>query len=371
MNKKFYKKNLKKILKNKLWTFSLAILLIINIYWGFVATERFVSSTTIVLQSSEIAPPELSFSSMLSGSSASDTADLLLLREYLLSVDMLKILDEKLNLRAHFSNSRIDYFSRLSVSDLPIEYFHEYYLKRVNIYIDDYSKVLKIEVSAFNKDVAVEIAELLLKFGEIKMNHMGQRLAEEQVAFIEKQVVLLNQRLESSRNAVLQYQDEQQMISPTTEVEALGELIIELRIELTKLSAKYAVLKEYQSAQSPQVIQLKNEIGALKQQIQINSEKLTSERGNALNKKTAEYETLLLRAQFAQELYSNALVTLETARVEAARQLKQVSVIQKPTLPEYALAPDRLYNIVVITILGLLVTLIMNMILLIIRDHKD
>jgi capsular polysaccharide transport system permease protein len=119
------------------------------------------------------------------------------------------------------------------------------------------------------------------------------------------------------------------------------------------------------------VIQLKNEIGALKQQIQINSEKLTSERGNALNKKTAEYETLLLRAQFAQELYSNALVTLETARVEAARQLKQVSVIQKPTLPEYALAPDRLYNIVVITILGLLVTLIMNMILLIIRDHKD
>lgn len=361
----------KKMVKHPIWLVSLSLIVLINIYWAFIATDRYVSKAHVVLQTSDIAPPELSFSSMLSGAAASNTSDLLLLRDYLMSVDMLKILDKELDLRSHFSNQEIDFFSRLSEKNEPMEYFHEYYLKRINIYLDDYSGVLRIEASAFDKAMSLAIVERLLKYGEQRMNQMGQRLASEQVQFIEGQVLQLNDRLEKARTAVLAYQDQEGLISPTGTVESLSMVIAELKSQLSKLQAQKSMMSNYQSARSPEMIRLNSEIQALEKQVKVENAKLTATQGKALNKVTAEYETLKLRAQFAQELYSNALATLEATRVEAARKLKQVAVLQTPTEPEYSIAPDRLYNIAVTTLFILLLSLILNMIMVIFKDHKD
>ena len=363
-------KFLKKLFKQPIWGISLFLIIVINVYWAFVATDRYVSKAHVVLQSSDLAPPDLSFSSMLSGSAASDTADLLLLRDFLMSVDMLKLLDQELDLRSHFSQSGIDYFSRFDPQD-EIEYFHKYYLKRINIYLDDYSGVLRINASAFDRATAIAIVELLIKHGENHMNQMGQRLAREQVAFIERQVVELNDRLEKAHNVVLTYQNEEGLISPTGTVEALSTVIAELKGQLARLEAQKSAISRFQSSRSSEMVRLNSEIDALKKQIIIESTKLTATQGKALNKVTAEYETLMLRAKFAQELYSNALATLEATRVEAARKLKQVAVLQTPTQPEYAIEPNRTYNITVTTLLILILTLIINMIVVIIKDHRD
>lgn len=360
-----------KFLKHPIWLISSILIVIISVYWAFIATDRYVSKAHVVLQTSDIAPPELSFTNMLSGAAASNTSDLLLLRDYLLSVDMLKILDEQLNLRTHFSNPDIDYFSRMGEVDEPIEYFHEYYLKRVDVNLDDYSGVLRVSASAFDKTTAIAIVELLLKYGEQRMNQMGQRLASEQVDFIERQVHDLNLRLESARNAVLAYQDKEGLISPTGTVESLSAVIAELKAQLSKLEAQKSMMSQFQSARSAEMIKLNSEIAALKKQVAIENAKLTATQGKALNKVTAEYETLKLRAQFAQELYSNALATLEATRVEAARKLKQVAVLQTPTHPEYAVQPDRIYNITVSVLFIFIITLILNMVLVIIKDHRD
>ena len=65
------------------------------------------------------------------------------------------------------------------------------------------------------------------------------------------------------------------------------------------------------------------------------------------------------------------LAALENTRIEAARKLKQVSVLQSPTLPEYPVEPKRLYNSVVFALIALFVGLIGQMLVLIIEDHKD
>ncbi|UQB43246.1 hypothetical protein JX580_05060 [Thiomicrospira microaerophila] len=362
---------LKKIKKHPLFLVSLMLILLVSVYWGKFATDRYVSEARVVLQSPEIAPPSLDFSSMLTGNAGNTRADLLMLREVLMSADTLKILDQQLNLRKHFANTDIDYISRLASEDVPIETFHKYYLKRINIRLDDYSGVLIIKSSAFDKDTAHQITQLLIQHGEAHMNEMGKRLALEQVNFIELQVQVLSERLEQARKDVIDYQNREGMISPTDTAGTFSMLVSTLTTELAKLNAEKSVLSSFQSETAPDMIRLNRQIEALKKQIQIESAKLTEQEGRALNTLTAEYETLLLRAQFAQQLYSNAIATLEGTRVEAARKLKQVSMLQYPSYPEYAIEPKRLYHITVYSLFILLASIIIGMVQVIIKDHRD
>lgn len=363
-------KSLKKIQKHPIWLVAILLMLMSVLYWGFIVTDRYVSKAHVVLQTPDIAPANLDFGSMLSGASATNTGDLLYLRDYLLSVDVLKLLDKKLNLRKHFSNPDIDYISRMK-KDLPMEYFHDYYLKRVSVELDSYSNVLVVKASAFDAKTAQKIVSLLLKYGEAHMNKMGQRLATEQVKFIENQVAELSQRLEKAQAQVLSYQDKAGLMSPTKTAESVGSVIAELNAQLATLQANKTVLSQFQSTKSPEVIKLKSQISALQKQIEKENAKLTATKGISLNKVTADYQALLLKEQFAQEMYSNALATLEATRVEAARKLKQVSILQAPTYPEYPIEPDRIYNITVSIILLTLIGIILSLFMTIIRDHKN
>ncbi len=322
-----------------------------------------------MLQSPEVSSQNLSFTSILSG--ARSSTDLKLLAAYLKSVDMLRNLDEMLDLRAHFSNKKIDLLSRLDYIDVPIEHFHEYYLKRIHINIDEYAGILIIEAEAFNPETAHSIATILMQGGEQHMNLMGQRLATEQVKFIENQVKVLDDRLTKARNALLAYQNQHGLVSPSSTVQSLSTVVAQLESDLAQLNTREIVLSDFQSSTSPEMISIKSEIDALKKQIDIEKSRLATASGDSLNKISAEYETLQLKARFALELYSNALSALESTRVEAIRKLKQISVLQNPTYPEYSMKPQRIYNTTVFAIMAVIATIIVQLLIAIIKDHGD
>jgi len=355
--------------RNPFWAVAAVALLSAVIYWGVMATDRYVSRAHIVLQTPEIVPTGLNVSSLLSGTSGS--GDLLLLKDHLESVRMLKTLQKRLDIRSHYSQPDIDVFSRLSDKKVPIEKFHSYMQQRINILFDDYSSVLKIEVQAYTPEMAQKIVEALLEEGERHMNQMGQRLAAEQVEFIAKQAQELEARLFAAREAMLAYQNEHGLVAPTQTVEAIFETVSRLEAELAVQKARTAAQSSFQSASSPEIRRLKAETQSLEEQIEIEKEKMARQGGDALNEISAEYETLQMRAQFALELYSSALTTLETTRVEASRKLKQVSVLEFPTLPEYSVKPDRLYNVIVFAIFSILFASILQMVMAVIRDHRD
>lgn len=354
--------------RNPYWGICIAVIVLVSAYWTLWATDRYVSRTVVVLESPQLASPDISMSSILGGGGGS--SDLLLLREHLLSVDMLRRAQETLDLREHYS-SHGDFFARLRDPDVPIEDLHQYYQSRVQIHMDEYANVLKIEVQAFTPEFAHQLASLLLEAGEEHMNEMGQRLAEEQVRFLEQQLGRLSERLDVARADLLDYQNEHGLVSPTNTVESLNQVVGTLEGELARLQARRSALSSFQSAQSSEMVRVESEIRALREQIDQERDRLAQATGDSLNRISSEYQTLELRAQFAQETYSSAMSALENTRIEAARTLKQVSVLQSPVLPEYAVEPRRLYNATVFGILALFVTFILNMIVLIVRDHRD
>ena len=51
--------------------------------------------------------------------------------------------------------------------------------------------------------------------------------------------------------------------------------------------------------------------------------------------------------------------------------LKQVSILQSPSLPEYATEPRRIYNALVTLLVGVLLAGIVKLLEGIVRDHVD
>lgn len=355
--------------KNPFWLVAIVAILLAAIYWGLLATDRYVSRAHVVLQSPEISPASFNVSSLLSGTSGS--GDLLLLKDHLESVNMIRKLDDKLDLRSHYTQAHIDWLSRLESKDVPIETFYDYMQGMITVHFDDYAQLLEIRVQAYSPEMAQKITQTLLDEGERHMNLMGQRLAQEQVEFIDQQAQKLEQRLFDARDAILAYQNEQGLVAPTQTVEAIFATVSRLQAELALLEARIKSQKSYQSATAPEIRRLENEARALEEQITIERNKLAQESGESLNRVSAEYETLQMRAKFALELYSNALTALESIRVEASRKLKQISVLEYATLPEFPTRPERLHNITVFAILAVMIAAIFHLIVSIVRDHRD
>ncbi|EPJ44443.1 MAG: hypothetical protein OFPII_34760 [Osedax symbiont Rs1] len=289
----------------------------------------------------------------------------------MMSADLLKKLILQIKFKEHYSNQKIDIFSRFSDSTESFEELHAYYLKVIEIEVDEYANVLKVNVESFEPEIAQNIALFVLKEGEYHMNIMGKRLAQEQVDFLEHQVMNLNTKFNTSRQALIKYQNKHGLISPVHAVENISNIVADLKYEHASLQYSKKALSSYQSLHSPAMIKLENQIRAIKKQIAKESAKLTRESGDALNARSAEYQTLELKALFAKESYSGALAALQSTRIEAARKLKHISIIQNPTLPEYPIKPQRIYNIVTFVVMALFLSLITQMIILIIKDHRD
>jgi capsular polysaccharide transport system permease protein len=363
-----------KALQRKSWVFWLAVLLCIVavMYWGLIASDRYVSEAHVIIQQTDSpVAPSLDILSMIGTSGGPTRADQLLLRDHLLSVDMLAKLDSQLGLREHYSDRRNDMLSRLWSSDISQEWFHWYYLRRTGVELDEYAGVLIVRAEAFTPEKAHEITSLLVEEGERYMNQVAHRLAQEQVAFIEKQVAQMSERVIKARQAVLIFQNERNLVSPQGTAEALFGIISQLEGQLITLKTQREALLGYQHAQSPAVVNLDLQVAAVKKQIAQEQTRLTSSQRQTLNRIVEEYQRLEMNAEFAQETYKSGLTALEKQRVEAGRMLKMVSVLQSPTHPQYPLEPKRMYNTMVFILSTLLLSGILNLLRVIVREHRD
>lgn len=344
------------------------------LYWSLIASDRYVSETHVIVQKADLAGAQtLDFGSLLGSIGAGNShEDQMLLRDYLLSVDMLKKLDASLNLRRHYSASERDIISRMWAEDEPIEWFHRHFLSRVSVEYDDYSGVLVIAAEGYTPKTAHAITQMMVAEGERFMNELSHRLASEQVAFLEAQVDRLKHRAQEARNAVIHFQNQNELVSPQAAVESRVGLIAKLEASRADLQTRRNAMKAYLVEDNPAIEQIDQQIEAIEQQIEQEKRTLASaQQTSTLNRTLEEYQRLELEAAFAEETYKSALTALESGRVEASRKLKKVSVLQSPTLPEYPEQPRRIYNSVVFILFSFIVAGLIHLMLAIIRDHKD
>jgi capsular polysaccharide transport system permease protein len=345
-------------------------------YWFLAASERYVSEAKFVVQRSggEVSGG-VSVASLLGGAGAVASQDALMLKEYIKSVDIYELLDQKLGLRAHFSDASRDLLSRLR-QDAPREEFYRYMDDHITVEFDDVSAVISVSAEAYSPRMAREIVEYVVSMSESFINNVGYRLATEQVDFAALQLTETRRQLEDAKEAVLVFQNKNGVLSPEQKSLSVTTIISTLESELAAARTKLNSLTSYLSDSAQEVVAARAKVRALKAQIRRENSKLVggvqgSKEGNKLNVLNAEFEKLKLEAEFRADTYGSALTVLEAAKIEASHKLKHLVVIESPALPEEPTYPRKLYNMVTFFAMTLLFYWIVKLGVATVRDHRD
>lgn len=350
----------------------LILAVLASAYWLVFASNRYVSEANVIIRKTDsVGAPSFDLGMLVSGVATVDRANQLLLRDYLLSVDMLKKLDESLDLRTHYSSSDHDLVSRMWFQDASLEWFHRHYLRRVEVEFDDFSGVLRIKVQAYNPEMAQAITQQLVQEGERYMNVLGHEMAQVQVNFLVTQVDQAQDRFQKASQDLLNYQNKAGLLSPQATAESINAIVAALEGQRAQLQTQLASLPKTLDKDHPNILMLKQSLRAVDAQIKEEKLKLATPSGGTLNAYVEEFYRLEMNVKFTQELYKSSLTALEKGRIDATRMLEKVSVLQSATLPEYPMEPRRLYNTLVTLLLGLIFAGILKLLKSIVLDHVD
>lgn len=367
----FQKQKAKKI-STILMSFNIVYILMIPVilYYLFIAADRYVSSITLSVRSmnSDIAP--VSGLASLVGINTGAREDVLFLQEYIHSLDMLKILDKDIHLKLLYQAQQKDPFFALS-EESDQERFLKFYQDRVKVIFDDTSGLLRVDVEGFTPQDAQIIANAILKESEKFVNEVSHKAAREQMAFAEKELLKAKERLQNAKNNLLAFQARYGVFDPLKQAEAKASLTNTIESQIATKETELTTMQSYLNENAPQIIMLKAEIEALKEQLNKETSKIVSSKNTKrLNDLAAKFQDLTIEAQFAQDAYTVALTSIETTRIESSRKIKQLVVIQGANEPQSPTYPRKLYNIITIFVILSVLYGIIKLITMIIEEHR-
>lgn len=339
------------------------------VYYGVIASDRYVSRASLIIKQADQLKAMPDALSML-GLGGSNHQDVLVIQSYLTSWDMLALLDKELALKAHFQSDKVDMLSRLK-SDASREEFLDYYRDHLTLRLDDLSGELTIELQAFDPDYAQRVVALMLKESEGFINRLSHQVAADQLQFVEREVAQAHQRLMNEQAKLLAFQNQHHLASPEATAGAMQTVVSELEADLVRQQAELKRLQLYMQPSAPDVVEVRDRITALTQQLNQEKLRLAGDEKQSMNEVTAEYQSVQVQAQLATDVYKTGLVSLEQARVEAYRKLKHLLVVSHPTLSQEAEYPRRLYNLATIGVLLCLCYGLLIMGLATLREHQD
>ncbi|WP_338413582.1 capsular biosynthesis protein [uncultured Sphaerotilus sp.] len=349
-------------------------MLLAALYFTLMSRDRYVSTAVLsVRRAGHDAPSLGGLSMLLSGTAGASVEDTRYLREYLHSLGLMRKLDARLQLRAHFEAARSDVLMRLETGTSQ-EDMLDYWRQRVEVSLDEVSGLLTLRVQGFDPNFAQLVNQALLAESEAFINDISQRIANEQLAFAKTELSRAAEQLALGQQSMIEFQARHQMLDPLADAQATGARAIELRSRLTRLEADLNAKQAFLNDDAPDILTLKAELAAVRQQIGHETSSATSSKPNAngtLGKLAVEFHGLKTRVSLADGAYKSALVSVEATRIESSRKLKSLVVIEPPTLPEMAEFPRRLYDIATLLLACLMVYATVLLARATIQEHRD
>lgn len=337
------------------------------VYFVGFASDRFVSEASFMVEKNDGGQSAAGFS--LLGITPQTGNDQRILETFIQSPDMLNYLEQQLNLRQHYVDQP-DWLSSLS-PDASYEDLLAYYREHLMVQFNSENGMLNLEVQGFTPNYTQQLAQQILGRSEAFVNEISHALANEQQAFVQKEVVLAEQRLKAITVELLAFQSANGLLSATEQGAALSGILNELQGELVRSRTELQTLSSYLNGNSSKIVTLKQRINALETQLTKEKGRLASSDGSGLSDLVAKQAELQLDLNLATQAYTATLMALEKARTEASRKIKQLVVVSSPQLAEDARYPSVGYNLTNILLILLMIFALVRMIRATVREHQD
>jgi capsular polysaccharide transport system permease protein len=340
------------------------------VYFGLIATDQYQSESKYTIQGSDMRSAG-SLDSLLGALSTGGGVgehDSRAVQEYILSRDVLRLLDTEEGFIRHHQDRSIDWIARIP-EDATFEEAYEYYDGLVDVQYDSQAGVSTLLVKATSAEDARRFALAILRYAEEMVNELSERARLDRMEFARREVAAGETRLANARQAVLQLQREGEEINPVESATAVFNIRSQLEGELANARAELRQLESFMQPDAHQVQVLRQRIASLAEQIRNENLKLVDTQSQSLSASIARFEPFVLEKEFAEKAYESALASLEMARTEAAQQHRYLATIVTPSVPDEATHPRRLRGVVTVFALALVAFATVSLLIAAAREH--
>jgi capsular polysaccharide transport system permease protein len=337
-------------------------------YYYKIATPFFATRSEFVIQQSEAATGGLG--SLFSGTQFATSQDSIAVQGYLQSRDAMQRLDKDLGFRAHFTDPAVDPLQRLAV-DATDEAAYKIYKRNVKISYDPTEGLVRLEVAAADPDTAVAFAKALIGYAEEQVDHLTQRLREDQMKGARDSYDDAETKMVEAQRQVVTLQEKYKVLSSEVEVSLITSQISGLETQLTQDRLSLAQMESNETPNLARMEPLKRRIATLESEISDLRSRLTEDSSTGLSLAKVQSELLVAQAdlQTRQLLMAQSLQQLETARIEANRQVRYLSLSVNPTAPDEASYPRAFENTMVALLIFSGIYLMISMTAAILREQ--
>ncbi|WP_354003974.1 capsule biosynthesis protein [Pseudotabrizicola algicola] len=338
-------------------------------YYYFVATPLYATKAEFVIQQADPAGTQ-GMGGLLSGTQFATSQDSIAVQGYLQSRDAMMRLDEDKNFIAHFSQPQIDPIQRLA-EGASREAAYKVFKRNVKIAYDPTEGIIKMEVIAADPQISAEFSQALIGYAEDQVDHLTQRLRADQMKGAREAYEQAEAAMLAAQRKVVDLQEQFKILSSEVEVSLITAQIGQLE---TQLSQDRLSLAQMESNATPNVARmepLRRRIATLEAEIATLRSRLTQGVGGGKSLAQVQSELLVAQAdvQTRQLLLSQSLQSMETARTDANRQVRYLSVSVSPIPPDEATYPRAFENTMVALLVFAGIYLMVSMTAAILREQ--
>jgi len=320
--------------------------IIAGYYYYAVATPLYATKSEFVIQKADgLTTGGSGMSGLLAGTQFATNQDAITVQSYLTSRDAMLRLDQDLHFKEHFSTPELDPLQGLEPGSTN-EQAYKVYKRNVKIGYDPSEGIIKMEVIAPNPALSREFSEKLISYAEEQVDRLTARLREDQMRGARESYDDAEAKVFAAQAKVLDLQQKMGVMDPVSETSlVMGQIsgfetqLQQKRLELGQLLSNPSPSSARVAGVEGDIKRLEKLIGELRAQLTVKSgsnESLASVTGQ-LRIAEAELET-------RQGLLASAAQLMETARIEANKQVRYLEMGVRPVAPDEPTYPRAFEN---------------------------
>ncbi len=316
-------------------------------YYFTMATPLYATFSQFQIQQAEKASAG-GLGGLFSGTQLATNPDSVSVQSYLTSRDAMLRLDTELGFKRVFQDPAIDPILRLP-ADASNEETYKLYKDLVKIGYDPTEGLLNMEVIAPDPKLSLDFSHALIKYAEGQVDQMTARLRGDQMEGAIKSYQDAEAKVLDAQRRVQTLQQQLGVLDPVAEGTVIMNQVAELERQLAAKRLELGQLEANVSPNQSRVAGVKGDVSRITAMLDETRSQLTEGNKKRGSLASISGEIRIAESDLAtrQELLAAAAAQMETARIEANKQVRYLSLSVAPVAPDEATYPKAFQNTIV------------------------
>ena len=320
----------------------------------------------------ENAPLAFNFLGALGGGSNSSSSDMDILNQFIVSQDLVRRIDKRLDLRAIYSKPANDPLATLDPKG-SIEDLLKYWQRMVVVNFDSSTGLMNLRVFAFDPKDAQSIAQAVLDESTATINDLSLSAQDDTTKYSKESLQVAEDRLSKARRATTEFRVKNHIVDPSNDLASQMSVMNTLMQQQAAAQIDLDLLAGVAAENDPRVAQLNRRIEVIKNRIVQEQAKVggaTDSTSSGYAALVSDYEGLKVNEDFAEKAYLSALAAFDQAVSDAQHKTRYLTTFVAPTLAEASTAPNRPLTAALTALIGFLAWAISVLIYYALRDRR-